>query len=140
MATVTCEDCSKQCVDHGVNTLRINVLEEQLDIVKDNTTSVNKLAIRVNLLMSLMGVAVALVTGAATYTFTALSDFKSDYAVDRLALQRQLSAMEHLLDRRLDAIDNRLTTIEAVDSYNHNKNNGYQENYKNKTNNVVPAP
>jgi len=90
--------CTSHCDEHLVRTKQIEILEEKLSVVEENTKTVNKLATKVSLLLTIMSFTVVLVTSAAIYTFTGLASFKETYAEHRLQLHSEISKM-HIADK-----------------------------------------
>lgn len=117
------------CGEHATKTSEIHQLQEKLQVVENNTATMNRLTGRVNMLVTLMSIGTISVLGGAIYTFTALSNFKEVYAKDRIEMQQQLTSMQKEnitalnsglaildtnIDSRIDGMSDRLVKLEVA--------------------------
>lgn len=96
----TQQQCVQPCIDALVNRKNIEVLEAKLAVVEENTKTVNRLSVKVSLLLYLMSFIITIVSAGALYMFTGLSSFKDTYSEHRLQLQATISQM-HNTDKEL---------------------------------------
>jgi len=123
------DSCDKLCREHTGTNQRVSSLEEKMKVVADNSLIVNKLAGRVGVLIALMSMGTVAVVGGAVYTFTALSQFKMEYAEHRVAMERHLAdtqaetlatlsskieGLERRLDVRLDNMSTKIIKLEGA--------------------------
>ena len=100
---------------------------DKLSIIENNNITVNKLATKVSLLLTIMSFVIFIVSGGAIYTFTGLNQFKDIYANDRIKLQIQISesqrkntkelthamsSLENNISRKIDTINDRINNLE----------------------------
>ena len=98
-----CDTC-EFCKDHSSYENRLTVLEKKYDVVEDNTISINKLASKISLLLTIMSIIAMLVAAGALYTFTGINSFKETYAEDRIQLNRELAQMQQDNTKRIETL------------------------------------
>lgn len=121
--------CTQPCVDHVLQSSKIEILESKLALVEENTKTVNRLSTKVSLLLTIMSFVIVMVTSGALYTFTGLSTFKDTYSEHRLQLQadinkmntedkefirKELKELTNSIDQRISELAKKVSTIEAA--------------------------
>ena len=138
--TIDPEKCDT-CPEHKVTDRRLITLEDKLTVVEANSAIVNKLSVRVSMLITLISIGTLTVLGGSIYTFTAVSKFRSDYTEHRIAMMQQMNdaqketrelftdkmdGMERRIELRMDSMGDKINTLEhAVEGTKPKSNNPY---------------
>ena len=138
--TIDPEKCDT-CPEHKVTDMRLLTLEDKLTVVEANSAIVNKLSVRVSMLITLISIGTLTVLGGSIYTFTAVSKFRSDYTEHRIAMMQQMNdaqketrelftdkmdGMERRIELRMDSMGDKINTLEhAVEGTKPKSNNPY---------------
>ena len=121
-------DCDN-CPEHSGTQERLKAVEDDMTIVKTNTAIVNKLSTRVGMLITIMSIGTLTVLAGTIYTFTAIAQFKGDYAEHRVDLIDKMNTAqnetveklgdkiadsERRIDNRLDDLSTKIAKLEAT--------------------------
>lgn len=120
-------DKCETCPEHKVTDRRLLTLEEKLTVVEKNSAIVNKLSVRVSMLITLISIGTLTVLGGSIYTFTAVSKFRSDYTEHRIEMMQHMNesqkemlavftqkmeGMERRIEDKMDSMGQKINTLE----------------------------
>jgi len=128
MAPQSKPDC-EFCPDHNVTENRLSALEKDRTVMEANSATGGRLTTRVSMLIALISIGTLTVLAGTVYTFTAIAQFKGEYAEHRIALinkvntsqnkiveklSNKMEGMERRIDNRLDTMSTKIATMEAT--------------------------
>jgi hypothetical protein len=126
--------CTQPCVDHMLQSSKIEIIESKLSLVEENTKTVDRLSTKVSLLLTIVSFIIVIVASGALYTFTGLANFKDTYSEHRLQLQneihkinnddkefirKEIKELTNSLENKMSDMQKKIVTIEAAVNVNH---------------------